>query len=63
MFSCNSDNPNYTWNLENETLRESILNYIESVNAPSVKEKFVQITYQYVNDSTIVYTLGYCINS
>jgi hypothetical protein len=64
MFTCKSGkHEGYTWNLENETLKQEILNYIDSVDVPSVKDKFVMITFRHIDYFTVVYELRYCINS
>jgi len=64
LLSCESEKSDcYTWNLDNEVLKNAILNYIDSVNVPNDKDKFVLISFQFVNDSTNIYTLGYFYSS
>jgi hypothetical protein len=46
---------------ENTVLQELILNYIDSVKSGN-NERIVHIDYEKVDDSTKIYTLGYCID-
>ncbi len=69
FVSCNPNinnarnNEMVTWELNNDQLKEQILFYIDSVNVPDMKNKFVYIEYEAVNDSTYKYTLDYCFNA
>lgn len=49
------------WEINNKTLKEQILAYIDSVETPNIADKVIMVTYKSVEDTSI-YTLGYCIN-
>jgi hypothetical protein len=67
IYSCSSNinlknelNLNF-WLFDNTVLQGLILNYVDSVKWNS-KERIVNIEYENIDDSTKIYTLGYCID-
>ena len=57
---CNNIIGGITWTLENEILREAIIEFANSV--PLEGEGFISLTYFHLNDSTIKFRISYITN-
>lgn len=68
FISCNpqiknfNNKVNYNWKLDNKDLKKQILLFLDSVNTPRIKDKFVKIVYKKINDDLCEYSMEYCVN-